>query len=80
MELKKMLVTQAIKLAEEQAESMKEQFLAYVKSDEFETMIAEGMDRAINIPFVREDKEAPIFRDVADLVQKVFIKIITGVK
>ena len=80
MELKKMLVTQAIKLAEEQADSMKEQFLAYVKSDEFETMIAEGMDRAINIPFVREDKEAPIFRDVADLVQKVFIKIITGVK
>ena len=80
MDFKKMLVDQAIKLAEEQAEGMKDKFEKYLKSDEFEVVLAEGMDKAINIPFVKDEKEAPIFRDVADLIQKLLIKIIAGVK
>ena len=80
MDFKKMLVDQAIKLAEEQADGMKDKFEKYLQSDEFEVVLAEGMDKAINIPFVKDEKEAPIFRDVADLIQKLLIKIIAGVK
>ena len=43
-------------------------------------MIAEGMDKAINIPFVKDEKEAPIFRDVADLIQNLLAMIISGAK
>ena len=80
MDFKKMLVDQAIKLAEAQADGMQDKVEKYLKSDEFEVVLAEGMDKAINIPFVKDEKEAPIFRDVADLIQKLLIKIIAGVK
>tara|TARA_A100000172_G_scaffold77862_1_gene62745 strand:- start:1706 stop:1957 length:252 start_codon:yes stop_codon:yes gene_type:complete len=78
MDIKAMMVAKATELAEQQADGLKEAFLAYVKSDEFETIIAEGMDKAINIPFVRDEKEAPIFRDVADLIQNLLAMIISG--
>jgi len=75
-----MMVAKATELAEEQADGLKEAFLEYVKSDEFEIIIAEGMDKAINIPFVKDEKEAPIFRDVADLIQNLLAMIISGAK
>jgi hypothetical protein len=78
MDIKAMMVAKATELAEQQADGLKEAFLVYVKSDEFETIIAEGMDKAINIPFVRDEKEAPIFRDVADLIQNLLAMIISG--
>ena len=74
------MVAKATELAEQQADGLKETFLEYIKSDEFEKMIAEGMDKAINIPFVKDEKEAPIFRDVADLIQKLLAMIISGAK
>jgi len=74
------MVAKATELAEEQADGLKEAFLEYVKSDEFEIIIAEGMDKAINIPFVKDEKEAPIFRDVADLIQNLLAMIISGAK
>ena len=75
-----MMVAKATELAEQQADGIKEAFLAYLKSDEFEIMLAEGMDKAINIPFVKDEKEAPIFRDVADLVQNLLALVISGAK
>lgn len=78
MDIKAMMVAKATELAEQQADGLKEAFLVYVKSDEFETIIAEGMDKAINIPFVKDEKEAPIFRDVADLIQNLLAMIISG--
>ncbi len=75
-----MMVAKATELAEQQADGIKETFLTYLKSDEFEIMIAEGMDKAINIPFVKDEKEAPIFRDVADLIQNLLAMIISGAK
>jgi|TARA_R100000234_G_scaffold116545_1_gene93769 hypothetical protein len=80
MNIKAMMVAKATELAEQQADGLKETFLEYIKSDEFEKMIAEGMDKAINIPFVKDEKEAPIFRDVADLIQKLLAMIISGAK
>jgi len=78
MDIKAMMVAKATELAEQQADGLKEAFLAYVKSDEFEIIIAEGMDKAINIPFVKDEKEAPIFRDVADLIQNLLAMVISG--
>jgi len=78
MDIKAMMVAKATELAEQQADGLKEAFLTYVKSDEFEIIIAEGMDKAINIPFVKDEKEAPIFRDVADLIQNLLAMIISG--
>jgi hypothetical protein len=80
MDIKALMVAKATELAEQQADGIREAFLAYLKSDEFEIMIAEGMDRAINIPFVKDEKEAPIFRDVADLIQNLLAMIISGAK
>tara|TARA_R110000824_G_scaffold147533_4_gene317018 strand:- start:482 stop:727 length:246 start_codon:yes stop_codon:yes gene_type:complete len=80
MDLKTLIVSKATDLAEQQADGVKEAFLTYIKSDEFEEIIAEGMDKAINIPFVKDEKEAPIFRDVADLIQNLLVMIISGVK
>jgi|TARA_R100001463_G_scaffold106422_1_gene161062 hypothetical protein len=80
VDIKAMMVAKATELAEEQADGLKEAFLEYVKSDEFEIIIAEGMDKAINIPFVKDEKEAPIFRDVADLIQNLLAMIISGAK
>jgi hypothetical protein len=80
MDIKAMMVAKATELAEQQADGIKEAFLTYLKSDEFEIMIAEGMDKAINIPFVKDEKEAPIFRDVANLIQNLLTMIISNAK
>tara|TARA_R100000808_G_scaffold2941_3_gene10973 strand:- start:6442 stop:6669 length:228 start_codon:yes stop_codon:yes gene_type:complete len=65
-----------VKLAEEQADSLKDGFVAFINSDEFEEMIAEGLDKAINIPFVKDEKEGPFFREVADLIQKLMVLVL----
>lgn len=80
MDIKALMVAKATELAEQQAEGVREAFLAYLKSDEFEIMLAEGMDKAINIPFVKDEKEAPMFRELADLIQNLLAMVISGVK
>ena len=78
MDIKAMMVAKATELAEQQADGIKEVFLAYLKSDEFEIMLAEGMDKAINIPFVKDEKEAPMFRELADLIQNLLAMVISN--
>ena len=80
MDIKALMVAKATELAEQQAEGVREAFLAYLKSDEFEIMLAEGMDKAINIPFVKDEKEAPMFRELADLIQNLLAMVISGAK
>ena len=80
MNLKKMIVAKATEVAEQQADAVKDELLEYIKSDEVEILIAEWMDKAINIPWTSDEKEAPIFRDVADIVQKVLVMVISGAK
>jgi len=80
VDIKALMVAKATELAEQQAEGVREAFLAYLKSDEFEIMLAEGMDKAINIPFVKDEKEAPMFRELADLIQNLLAMVISGVK
>tara|TARA_R100000479_G_C6216750_1_gene140172 strand:+ start:259 stop:462 length:204 start_codon:yes stop_codon:yes gene_type:complete len=40
----------------------------YINSPEVEEKLAEKMDKAINIPFVKDEKEAKFFREVADIM------------
>ena len=80
MDLKSIIVAKATEVAEQQADAVKGSLLEYVKSDEVEEIIAEWMDKAINIPFVKDEKEAPIFRDVADIVKNILAMIISGAK
>jgi hypothetical protein len=80
MNLKTLIVAKATEMAEQQADAIKYDMVEYVKSDEVEILIAEWMDRAINIPFTSDEKEAPIFRDVADIVQKIVVMVISGAK
>ena len=48
--------------------------MTYIKSDEFEEIIAEGMDKAINIPFVKDEKEGV----VVEMVTPEVIRILAG--
>ena len=50
MDIKSML----IKLAEQQADKMKEEAMGHISSDEFSDMLATKMNEKINIPFVKE--------------------------
>mgnify|MGYP003636140073 CR=1 FL=1 len=64
MDLKGMLV----KLAEEQAEKMKDEAMKHIDSDEFSDMLATKMNEKINIPFVKEEKEQIFFEEMMDIV------------
>tara|TARA_E500000305_G_C3814904_1_gene140199 strand:+ start:75 stop:326 length:252 start_codon:yes stop_codon:yes gene_type:complete len=80
MSYKAVLIASATKMATKLAEDAKEQYqeelLEYIKSDEIEEKMAEWLDEKINIPFVKDDKEKPIFRDIADVVQKVLVMVV----
>tara|TARA_R100001463_G_scaffold42549_1_gene89134 strand:+ start:1897 stop:2160 length:264 start_codon:yes stop_codon:yes gene_type:complete len=79
MDYKKILLASATKMAtnlvDDATDKYKEQMITYIKSDEFEELVAETMDKAINIPFVKDEKEGPFFRDVADSMQNIFVKV-----
>jgi len=60
--------TMLIAVAEKQADNVKKEMMDWVQSEEFEEKLAEKMDKAVNIPFVKDEKEAKFFRDVADLI------------
>jgi predicted house-cleaning noncanonical NTP pyrophosphatase (MazG superfamily) len=74
MNLKKMLLN----MAEAQADSMKSEVMEFIQSEEFEEKLAEKMDKAVNIPFVKDEKEKEFFRDVADVITDLIYGLVGG--
>tara|TARA_R100000426_G_C4755710_1_gene85129 strand:+ start:360 stop:584 length:225 start_codon:yes stop_codon:yes gene_type:complete len=72
MDIKKML----IQMAEKQAEGVKSEMLVWLQSEEFEEQLAEKMDKAVNIPFVKDDREKAFFRDIADLLTDIIYGLV----
>tara|TARA_R110002020_G_scaffold348387_1_gene562015 strand:- start:5074 stop:5277 length:204 start_codon:yes stop_codon:yes gene_type:complete len=50
---------------------IKKMGIEYINSPEVEQKLAEKMDKAINIPFVKDEKEAKFFREVADIMTDI---------
>jgi len=75
MDFKKMLLDKAMDsvkaMADEQAKGAEEMLIQYIQSKEVEERLAEKMDKAINIPFVSDQKEEPMFREVADIMTDI---------
>tara|TARA_R100000808_G_scaffold21176_1_gene45799 strand:- start:6621 stop:6848 length:228 start_codon:yes stop_codon:yes gene_type:complete len=74
MDVKSMLV----KLAEEQADKMKEEVMNHLSSDEMSDSIATAINKKIDIPFVSEDKEQVFFEKMVDVVTDVLEGIFKG--
>ena len=74
MDVKSMLV----KLAEEQADKMKEEVMNHLSSDEMSDSIATAINKKIDIPFVSEDKEQIFFEKMVDVVTDVLGGIFKG--
>ena len=74
MNIKSMLV----KLAEEQAEKMKEEAMNHLSSDEMSDSIATAINKKIDIPFVSEDKEQIFFEKIVDVVTDVLEGVFKG--
>ena len=74
MDIKSMLV----KLAEEQADKMKEEAMNHLSSDEMSDSIATAINKKIDIPFVSEDKEQISFEKIVDVVTDVLEGVFKG--
>jgi|TARA_R100000482_G_C5103363_1_gene136764 hypothetical protein len=74
MDIKAMLV----KIAEEQADKMKEEAVAHLGSDEMTEKIASAINKKIDIPFVSEDKEQIFFEKIVDVVTDVLEGLFKG--
>jgi len=74
MDIKSML----IKLAEEQADKMKDEAMGHLRSDEFSDMLATKINDKIDIPFVSEDKEQIFFERVMDIVTDMMEGVFGG--
>jgi len=74
MDIKTML----IKLAEEQAEIVQEQAIGHIASDDFSDKMAEMLNDKINIPFVKEEKEGKMFKELVEVIQDLVIGLMKG--
>ena len=74
MDIKSMLV----KLAEEQADKMKEEAMNHLSSDEMSESIATAINKKIDIPFVSEEKEQIFFEKMVDVVTDVLEGLFKG--
>lgn len=74
MDIKLML----LKLAEEQAEKIREEALGHLQSEEFIDLLATKINEKIDIPFVSEDKEQIFFERVIDIVTDVLNGLFKG--
>ena len=74
MDIKSMLV----KLAEEQADKMKEEAMNHLSSDEMSESIATAINKKIDIPFVSEEKEQIFFEMMVDVVTDVIEGLFKG--
>jgi len=74
MDIKSMLV----KLAEEQADKMKEEAMNHQASDEMTESIATAINKRIDIPFVSEEKEQIFFEKCVDVVTDIVEGLFKG--
>ena len=74
MDIKSML----LKLAEEQADKMKDEAMWHLRSDEFSDMLATKINDKIDIPFVSEEKEQIFFERVMDIVTDMMEGVFGG--
>ena len=74
MDIKSMLV----RLAEEQADKMKDEAMRHIASDDFSDMLATKMNEKINIPFVKEEKEQIFFEEMMDIVTDLLEGVFKG--
>ena len=74
MDINSMLV----KLAEEQADKMKEEAMNHLSSDEMSESIATAINKKIDIPFVSEEKEQIFFEKMVDVVTDVIEGLFKG--
>ena len=74
MNIKSMLV----KLAEEQADKMKEEAMNHLASDEMSDSIETAINKKIDIPFVSEEKEQIFFEKIVDVVTDVLEGVFKG--
>ncbi len=74
MDVKSMLV----KLAEDQADKMKQEVMNHLSSDEMSESIATAINKKIDIPFVSEDKEQIFFEKMVDVVTDVLEGLFKG--
>jgi len=78
--MKNKAIEHAMNLAESQADAMQTGVVGWLKSDEFETLLAEKMDRAINVPFTSDQKEEKMFRELADIIQNIIAGFVGSIK
>ena len=74
MDIKSMLV----KLAEEQADKMKEEAMSHLASDEMTESIATAINKRIDIPFVSEEKEQIFFEKCVDVITDIVEGLFKG--
>ncbi len=74
MDFKSMLM----KLAEAQADKMKDEAMGWLGSDEFADEIATKINEKIDIPFVSEEKEQIFFERVVDIVTDLLEGLFKG--
>jgi len=74
MDIKSMLV----KLAEEQADKMQDQAVDHIGSNDFADKLAQLLNDKINIPFVKEEKEGVMFKELVEVIQSITIGLIKG--
>ncbi len=74
MDIKSMLV----KLAEEQADKMQDQAVDHIGSNDFADKLAQLLNDKINIPFVKEEKEGRMFKELVEVIQSITIGLIKG--
>ena len=74
MDIKSILV----KLAEEQADKMKEEAMNHLSSDEMSESNATAINKKIDIPFVSEEKEQIFFEKMVDVVTDVIEGLFKG--
>ena len=74
MDVKSMIV----KLAEDQADKMKQEVMNHLSSDEMSESIATAINKKIDIPFVSEDKEQIFFEKMVDVVTDVLEGLFKG--
>jgi hypothetical protein len=84
MDLKSMLIEKAVakakEMASEQADGVEDMLITYIQSKEVEDKLADMMDKAINIPFVSDQREEPFFQELADGITDIMAGVVRMVK
>ena len=74
MDLKKVL----LEMAEAQANKMQTEAVGWIASDEFSENLAQLLNDKINIPFVSEEKEGDMFKELVEVFQDLAAGLFKG--